>query len=137
MDGVILDVAHNADGARALARALCDDYPEQPVDLVFGVMADKDYAEILFVLSGVTRRVHLCPAVSPRSHDATRFTPLAVELGLPVSTCSTCANALAAAGEAAGMVGRVCATGSFAVVAELRRILLGDQVLADGEERWT
>jgi dihydrofolate synthase/folylpolyglutamate synthase len=137
IDGVILEVAHNADGARALSRALVDCYPEQPVELVFGVMADKDYAEILLALSGVTRRVHLCPAVAPRSLDPTRCAPLAIDLGLPVSTYSTCANALAAAREAAGTVGRVCATGSFAVVAEVRRILLGDQVLADGEERWT
>ena len=134
IDGVLLDVAHNADGARVLSDALLDLYPDRPVELVFGVMADKDYREILHVLSRGVRRVHLCPALTPRSLAPAECGSAAAELGLLVSTHSTCADALKVARRAAGARGLVCATGSFSVVTEVRRLLLGDRVLSDGEE---
>ena len=137
IDGVLLDVAHNADGAHALSDALLDLYPARPVELVFGVMADKDYREILHTLSHGVRRVHLCPALTPRSLAPAECASSASELGLLVSTHSTCADALRAARRAAGTRGLVCATGSFSVVAEVRRLLLGGRVLSDGENRWT
>lgn len=137
IDGVLLDVAHNADGAHALSDALLDLYPARPVELVFGVMADKDYREILHALSHGVRRVHLCPALTPRSLAPAECASSATELGLLVSTHSTCADALRAARRAAGTRGLVCATGSFSVVAEVRRLLLGDRVPSDGEKRWT
>ena len=111
--------------------------PGQPVELVFGVMADKDYREILHTLSRGVRRVHLCPALTPRSLAPAECASSATELGLLVSTHSTCTDALRAARRAAGTRGLVCATGSFSVVAEVRRLLLGDRVLSDGERRWT
>ena len=137
IDGVLLDVAHNADGARVLSDALLDLYPDRPVELVFGVMANKDYREILHILSRRVHRVHLCPALTPRSLAPAECGSAAAELGLLVSAHSTCADALKAAQKAAGARGLVCATGSFSVVAEVRCLLLGDRVLSDGEEPWT
>ena len=61
----------------------------------------------------------------------------ATELGLLVSTHSTFADALKAARRAAGVRGLVCATGSFSVVAEVRRLLLTPRLVSDGEEPWT
>ena len=137
IDGVLLDVAHNADGARVLSNALLDLYPDRPVDLLFGVMANKDYREILHVLSRGVRRIHLCPALTFRSLAPAECGSAAAELGMLVSTHSTCADALKVARRAAGGRGLVCATGSFSVVTEVRRLLLGDRVLSDGEEPWT
>ena len=112
-------------------------YRHGPVELVFGVMADKDYREILHILSRGVRRVHLCPALTPRSLAPAECGSAAAELGMFVSTHSTCADALKVARRAAGARGLVCATGSFSVVTEVRRLLLGDRVLSDGEEPWT
>ena len=137
IDGVLLDVAHNADGARVLSDALLDLYPDRPVDLVFGVMADKDYREILHILSRDIRRVHLCPALTPRSLAPPECGFAAAELGLLVPTHSTCADALKAARRAAGARGLVCAMGSFSVVAEVRRLLLAHRLVSEGEEPWT
>lgn len=61
IDGVLLDVAHNPDGAEILATALRELYPGRPVEFVFGVMAGKDFPAILRALVGVARRLHLCP----------------------------------------------------------------------------
>ena len=137
IDGVLLDVAHNPDGARVLSDALRDLYPERPVELVFGIMADKDYRDVLRVLAGSVRHLHLCPALTPRSLAPPACASAAAERGLPFSTYPTCTDALQGARAAAGTRGVVCATGSFSVVAEVRRLLLGDRVLACGEESWT
>lgn len=138
IDGVLLDVAHNADGAQALSDALLELYPNRAVELVFGVMADKDYRDILRILARRVSHVHVCPALTPRSLAPAKCASAATELGLSVSTHSTCADALRAARRAAGAHGLVCATGSFSVVAEVRRMLLGERVLSsDGEQRWT
>ena len=48
--GVLLDGAHNPDGALALARALGALHPGRPVELVFGVLSDKDHATMLRAL---------------------------------------------------------------------------------------
>lgn len=129
--GVLVDVAHNPDGAQALANALDDLYPAKPVELIFGVMADKDCRGILRNLAGAVRRVHLCPALTPRSLTPAECASSAAELGLPSSTYSTCDEALRGARAASGTRGLVCATGSFSVVAEVRRLLLGDCVLEE------
>ncbi|HSW50837.1 MAG TPA: hypothetical protein VLH09_11715, partial [Bryobacteraceae bacterium] len=80
----------------------------------------------------VVRRVHLCPPLTPRSLAPAGCAAAAAGAGPPVSTYSTCAVALRAAQEAAGVRGLVCATGSFSVVAEVRRLLLGSLALAEG-----
>lgn len=128
IDGVLLDVAHNADGARALAGALRELHPNGRVELVFGVMADKDYGQMLRILASRVRRVHLCPALTPRSLAPALCAAAATDLGLSCILHPTCADALDAARRAVGPDGLVCVTGSFSVVAEVRRILLGEQV---------
>jgi len=64
---VLLDAAHNPDGAAVLARFL--DRLEQPADLLFGVLADKDYGEMLPRLAAHARRVVLTRPASPRAKD--------------------------------------------------------------------
>lgn len=135
IDGVLLDVAHNPDGAEILATALRELYPGRPVEFVFGVMADKDFPAILRALAGVARRLHLCPPLTDRSLAPARCAASAAALGLSISSYSSCADALQAAREAAGARGLVCATGSFSTVAEVRRVLLGERALED--EQWT
>ncbi len=132
--GVLLDVAHNADGAQALADALRDLYPYRSVELVFGVMADKDYRGILRILASRVRAVHLCPAMTPRSLAPAECAAAAAAHGLPTSSFPTCEAALAGAREAAGNQGMVCATGSFSVVAEVRRLLLDERTMSNHGE---
>ncbi len=62
---VLLDAAHNADGAAALAEFLAA--VGRPVDLLFGVLADKDYAGMLATLSPHARSIVLTTPASPRA----------------------------------------------------------------------
>jgi dihydrofolate synthase / folylpolyglutamate synthase len=67
---VLLDAAHNADGAAVLDRFLSRlDRQEGPIDLLFGVLADKDYGEMLPRLAAQARRVVLTRPVNPRAKD--------------------------------------------------------------------
>ena len=62
---VLLDAAHNPDGAAALARFLGT--LGRPVDLLFGVLGDKDYTAMLGALSPHARRIVLTTPQSPRA----------------------------------------------------------------------
>jgi dihydrofolate synthase/folylpolyglutamate synthase len=71
---VLLDAAHNADGAAVLARFL--DRLASPADLLFGVLADKDYGEMLPRLAARARRIVLTRPASPRAMDPADLLPL-------------------------------------------------------------
>jgi dihydrofolate synthase/folylpolyglutamate synthase len=64
---VLLDAAHNPDGAEVLARFLGD--LDKSFNLLFGVLADKDYGEMLPRLAARARRIVLTRPVSPRAKD--------------------------------------------------------------------
>jgi dihydrofolate synthase/folylpolyglutamate synthase len=64
---VLLDAAHNLDGAEALAAFLAG--LGRPVDLLFGVLGDKDYSGMLAALSPHARRIVLTLPASPRAKD--------------------------------------------------------------------
>ncbi len=71
---VLLDAAHNPDGAEVLARFLARQ--EVPIDLLFGVLADKDYGEMLPRLAAQARRVVLTRPASPRAKDPAELVSL-------------------------------------------------------------
>lgn len=66
---VLLDAAHNRDGARALAAYLGRWHPERPA-LVIGVMRDKDVHDILAALLPVTSGVVATQAATARALPA-------------------------------------------------------------------
>ena len=66
---LILDAAHNADGARALAAYLAQWQPERPA-LVLGVMRDKDLEAMLGALLPVTATVFATQAPTHRALPA-------------------------------------------------------------------
>lgn len=75
---VLLDAAHNPDGARALARFLADPpaaLPAPPV-LLFGVVADKDAAEMLAALTPLAGRLVLTRPPHERARDPRELVPL-------------------------------------------------------------
>lgn len=64
---VVLDGAHNPDGARVLARSLETYFPGRAITLIVGVSADKDQRSILAALAPLATRLILAPYGSPRS----------------------------------------------------------------------
>jgi dihydrofolate synthase/folylpolyglutamate synthase len=124
--GVVLDGAHNPDGAAALAAALPALYPGRPVELVFGVLADKDHAGMLAALAGSARRVHLAAPDSPRARAPASYRELAGRSFPAVDEHRDLATALDCARREAGDGALVCVAGSLYLVGEARVLLSAD-----------
>jgi dihydrofolate synthase/folylpolyglutamate synthase len=121
--GVLLDGAHNPDGAAALAAALPALHPGRPVELVFGVLADKDHARMLAALGPVVRALHLVPPRTPRARLPATYRALAAAHAARVDEHATASDALACARRAAADGALVCVAGSLYLVGEVRGLL--------------
>jgi dihydrofolate synthase/folylpolyglutamate synthase len=135
--GVLLDGAHNPDGAAALAAALPALFPGQPVELVFGVLGDKDHRSMLAALAPAVRSLHLVTPRSPRARPPESYLAEARTLVEAVDTHATVAEAIACARQAASRAGEapshagegpsqdalVCVAGSLYLVGEARALL--------------
>jgi dihydrofolate synthase/folylpolyglutamate synthase len=115
---VLLDAAHNVDGAQTLAAYLRRRHPERPV-LVIGVMHDKDVEGIIgallpFVSSVVTTAADTARAIPPEAL-ATRI--LATGTSIPVRAEP---SPLQAVEDAFASRATVCVAGSLLVVGEVR-----------------
>ena len=119
---VLLDAAHNPDGAQALAAYLKRWHPEAPA-LVVSVMRDKDVQEILATLLPVTSDVIATQAPSPRAVPAqelaARVAALQVSLGRRPSVAAVAdpAEAIAAA---LARSETVCVAGSIFLAGAVR-----------------
>ena len=62
---VVIDVAHNPDAINELCCTLRNTFLTQPIVIVAGIMADKDYCEMLQILNAVASHIILtCPAIA-------------------------------------------------------------------------
>jgi dihydrofolate synthase / folylpolyglutamate synthase len=123
--GVLLDGAHNPDGAAALAAALPALHPGRPVEIVFGVLADKDHQGMLRALAPVARGLHLVVPRSPRARLPTTYRELARSLFARTDEHGSVEEALACARRAAADGGVACVAGSLYLVGEARTLLAG------------
>ncbi|WP_291428863.1 folylpolyglutamate synthase/dihydrofolate synthase family protein [Deinococcus sp.] len=127
---VLLDGAHNPDGARALAAAL-GELGVGPIPLVFGAAGDKD-------ISGVAAALHSCAseviltraALSPRAADPHSLASLFA--GLPVTVTDSPMGALSVLAARRAPLALVC--GSLYLLGEVRPLLLGEA--GASRERW-
>jgi dihydrofolate synthase/folylpolyglutamate synthase len=76
---VLIDAAHNTDGAEVLAAYLRRWHPDAPA-LVVSIMSDKDVAEILKTLLPVTSDVYATLAPSPRATPLDELVGLVAEI---------------------------------------------------------
>lgn len=121
---VLIDGAHNFDGARSLRRALEEYFPDRGKIMLLGILADKERAGVVSELAPAARAVVVTRPDSPRSGDwqdlavdVRRYTP-EVYLVEDVGEAVNKALSLARPGE------MVCVAGSLYLAAEAREILL-------------
>jgi dihydrofolate synthase/folylpolyglutamate synthase len=110
---LLVDAAHNEEGARALAAAL----PDGPWTLVVGVVADKDARAIVAPLAARAARVIAVAPPSPRALPA-------AELAALVPGAEVADDLGAALARTAGQPTVVA--GSIFLVGEARRLVLGE-----------
>ena len=120
---VLLDAAHNPGGAAALAAFLADPAgpARPPVDLLFGVLADKDAPAILAPLAPLVGRAVLTTPDSPRARPPAELAAL-----LPPA-CETVAEPRREAALESALESRgdrlLVACGSIFLIGEVRRLL--------------
>ena len=119
---VLLDAAHNPEGAAALAAYLAAWHPERP-PLVIGVMADKDVDGILAALLPVTSRIIATAARFSRALPADRLAERVATLdpSRPVDVITPANDAVTAALRTGA--GLACIAGSIYLVGEVRDAL--------------
>jgi dihydrofolate synthase / folylpolyglutamate synthase len=121
-----VDVAHNPDGARALAEALPEVARGLPVVAVLAVLADKDAQGIVGALAPMLDRVVCTELPGPRpSTPASRLAGICEAIGLPAAADPDLETALARARGIAAEPppGAVLVTGSHYVLGPARAAL--------------
>lgn len=123
---LVLDVAHNPDGARVLAAALRARFPDRGIVAVVGASRNHDPGPFVAALAPALERVVATEAAF-RPLPAETVAQAARAAGLPVQTVLPAAEAIRAALEATPADGVCLVTGSFFVVGETPRELLANR----------
>ncbi len=116
---VLLEAAHNPHGAAALAAFL--DGLSEPVDLLFGMLADKDAEGVLPLLARRSRGIVLTLAPSPRARPPQELSRLVADHAPAAEVVEELSLALDRALAGSSQTLLVC--GSIYLVGEIRRRL--------------
>ncbi|HZC99411.1 MAG TPA: folylpolyglutamate synthase/dihydrofolate synthase family protein [Actinomycetes bacterium] len=122
---VLLDGAHNPDGARMLAAALLEEFVVDRRTLVVACLADKDLRGILRGLAPAIGRLIVTSNSSPRAAPVERLSKEAETLGLAAEVEPDVATAVWRAIDQARESEAVVVTGSLYTVGEARELLMG------------
>jgi dihydrofolate synthase/folylpolyglutamate synthase len=117
---IVLDGAHNPDGAAALATALGEEFVWQRLHVVIGVLETKDVDGIVEPLAVRADAGYACANTHPRSLPPERIGVACEKNGLPVQTFDSVGLALDAAEHSAGDDDLILVTGSLYTVADAR-----------------
>lgn len=93
----ILDGGHNPQCAEALAAALQEHFPGQKFLFLCGILADKNYTQMLESIRPFADKVYCVKPESPRALEAEKLCTVCRELGIPADAFATVEAGLAAA----------------------------------------
>ncbi len=117
---VILDGAHNPEGAKALRAALDKYYAGQPLHFVFGMMSDKAINEVAAILFKQRDKVNTVLAdKGPRAASAQQLAKIVGDKAIAYESIE---EAYKAARQAAGKNGIVCICGSLYLLGTFKAI---------------
>ena len=121
---ILIDAAHNYDGADALADALLQYFKDKKLVLVIGMLADKEREKVMKRLASLAEVVVVTKPNSPRAGDWRQLASEAKPYVPQVEIEPGIAKAVNKAIDLAGKDHLVCITGSFYMVAEARQVVL-------------
>jgi len=119
---VLLDGAHNAGGASALARALKEGFPCKKLIFIFGVLKDKDYKAMLKKLLPLGDRLILTSPDTERAMPPETLLPVAKQYLRKIEVVKNPREALKRALSIADQDDLICITGSLYLVGEIKRV---------------
>lgn len=89
---VILDGGHNPQCMESLAAAIREYLPGQPVTVLTGVLADKDFGQMYDALAPLAARFITVTPPNPRALDAGELAAFLRRYGKPVTACGSVAD---------------------------------------------
>ena len=137
---IVLDAAHNPQGAQVLAGALQTSFITNQFIGVLAVLGEKDAVGILRALEPVLTEVVITKTSSPRAIEIDVLEDLAIEVfgEHRVRTANNVSQAMELAKEMLGEgVGQaVIAAGSVSLVADILALQQTEDLLLDGDDDW-
>ena len=130
---VLLDAAHNLEGARNLALALRDIYEYRHLTMMVGILGDKDRQGMIDLLGPFADRVVVTRPPSPRADDFGQVAEFFRGYCREVELVESIPAALDRSVELTGEGDLLCITGSIYMLQEIRG-LFGGSVQAGPEE---
>jgi len=120
---LLLDGAHNPDGARCLRAFLDEQFSGVPLTMIFGAMSDKPLAEMAQILFPAATTVIATRIANPRAVEPSRIEEMAFASNRSTLRADSAAAALAVAEGCTPADGLICAAGSLYLVGELEAML--------------
>lgn len=118
---VVYDGAHNPEGIGACIRSISKHFPNLRVLFLTGIMADKDYASMVFDLSRYAKEVFTVTPDNPRAMSAETYAQIFQQRGIPATSYHTVEEGLQAAYQTALKTKRpLIIVGSLYMYAEIR-----------------
>ncbi len=119
---IVIDGAHNPDGARVLRQNLDQVFPGRPITFALGILRDKDVTGIIREL---IRTVDTVVTVQPLSYRAATPEEIAREIeARHVEAAAAIDSGIERAKDLAGPQGVVCVAGSLYLIGEARQVIL-------------
>lgn len=116
----ILDGAHNGQCAQALASSLHTLLPGRKIVFLTGVLADKDYHDIMELMMPMAQEFFCLTPFSERALPAAELAACLSEWGAKATSCERVEDGIAKALEAAGKDGVVVSFGSLYLAGAVR-----------------
>ena len=122
---VLLDGAHNVDGAKALEQAM-PLYTRDRLILCLGMLADKERENVVRMLVPMADEIIITRPNSPRAGDWQALGELAKQYGRPVTCIENPKEAVLFALTRVGEKDMLCVTGSIYMLADARQALIDE-----------
>lgn len=116
----VLDGAHNPQCAQALADGIAELFPGRKIVFLAGVLADKDYGQIMDLMAPLARQFICLTPDSPRALPAAALRDHLLARGLEAQAYEDVGEGILAALTAAGAEGIVVAFGSLYLAGAVR-----------------
>lgn len=120
---VIIDGAHNPDGAASLRKAMKEYMPDKKILMVTGMLADKDTESILREFTAITDRFIATEPENPRKLDSESLKDKIGAMGASCESIPDCREAVKAAAERGKDFDAVLYAGSLYMIGAIRGLL--------------
>ncbi len=119
---VIIDGAHNTEGASVLRKALDEYFPGRPVTFIMGVLSDKDYMTMMKIVLPGCKRLIAVTTDSAKALPAVTLAKMAGNYCKNVQISDTIEGAVRTCLDTASSEEIICAFGSLYYIGAVRRV---------------